>query len=54
MVASRLPVLPGRLRRPGFGFWAVAFAFVTVIAFGTVPTPLYSLYRDRDGFSHSW
>jgi MFS family permease len=51
MVASRLPVLPGRLRRPGFGFWAVAFAFVTVIAFGTVPTPLYSLYRDRDGFS---
>ena len=45
-------VFPGRPRgRHGFGFWAVTFAFVTVIAFGTVPAPLYSLYQERDDFS---
>jgi hypothetical protein len=25
------------------GFWAVAFAFLTVMALGTVPSPLYGL-----------
>ena len=35
----------------GFGFWSVAFAFATVMAFTTVPTPLWSLYAQRDGFS---
>jgi MFS family permease len=33
------------------GFWAVAFAFLTVMALGTVPSPLYGLYRARDHFS---
>ena len=33
------------------GLWAVAFAFLTVLAFSTVPTPLYALYEARDGFS---
>lgn len=43
------PVL--QRRSPGFGFWAVAFAFVSVMAFTTVPTPLWSLYAQRDRFS---
>jgi MFS family permease len=33
------------------GFWVVAFAFLTVMAMGTVPSPLYGLYRVRDEFS---
>ncbi|GAA0991556.1 MFS transporter [Subtercola frigoramans] len=33
------------------GFWVIAFAFLTVMAFSTVPTPLYSLYQQRDGFA---
>ena len=37
--------------RYGFGFWAVAFAFTALMAFTTVPTPLWSLFADRDGFS---
>ena len=35
---------------PGW-FWAVACAFATVMAFTTVPTPLWSLYVQRDGLS---
>src|SRR4051794_41625545 len=38
-------------RRHGAGLWAVVFAFVAVMAFSTVPTPLYTLYPARDGFS---
>ena len=33
------------------GFWVVAFAFLTVMALGTVPSPLYGLYRVHDHFS---
>jgi MFS family permease len=29
----------------------VAFAFLAVMALGTVPSPLYGLYRARDHFS---
>lgn len=32
------------------GFWIVALTFTTIMAFSTVPTPLYALYQDRDGF----
>jgi MFS family permease len=35
----------------GFGFWTVALAFATAMAFTTVPTPLWSLYAQRDRFS---
>jgi MFS family permease len=42
---------PQQRRRYGFGFWAVAFAFATVMAFTTAPTPLWSLYAQRDRFS---
>ena len=38
-------------RRSVLGLWAVAFAFTTAMAFTTVPTPLWSLYAQRDHFS---
>jgi MFS family permease len=33
------------------GFWSVVFAYLAVMAVGTVPSPLYGLYQARDGFS---
>lgn len=33
------------------GFWSVAYAFTALLAFSTVPTPLYGVYQQRDGFS---
>jgi MFS family permease len=48
-------VTPSGERRPtrlfGQGFWLIATIFVTAMAFSTIPTPLYSLYQARDGFS---
>ncbi|WP_372664794.1 MFS transporter [Amycolatopsis kentuckyensis] len=42
---------PARLRMShGWGFRVVAAAFATALAFSTVPTPLYPLYQQRDGF----
>jgi MFS family permease len=38
-------------QRPVFGFWAVAFAFLVVMMFATLPSPLYGLYRTRDHLS---
>src|SRR6478609_10963513 len=38
-------------RRDAIGFWAVAFAFLIVMAFATLPSPLYGLYRTRDNLS---
>lgn len=38
-------------RRHDLAFWSVAFAFLAVMAFSTVPSPLYGLYQMRDGFS---
>ncbi|GAA2466133.1 MFS transporter [Winogradskya humida] len=35
----------------GTGFWIAAAAFLVVMAYSTVPTPLWSLYQRRDGFS---
>jgi hypothetical protein len=32
-------------------FWVVAFAFLIVMAFATLPSPLYGLYRERDRLS---
>lgn len=44
---------PGAISRGhyGFGLWAVAFTFMALVAFTTVPSPLYGIYRARDGFS---
>ena len=36
---------------PRAGFWTVAFAFLAVMAFATLPSPLYGLYRERDNLS---
>jgi MFS family permease len=44
VTASRSPRLPH-----GVGFWVVAAAFLTVMAFATVPTPLYAIYQQVDG-----
>ena len=41
-------VAAGRYRA---GFWAVAFAFLIVMAAATLPSPLYGLYRERDNLS---
>ena len=35
----------------GSGFWVVAFAFLIVMAFATLPSPLYGLYKVRDHLS---
>ncbi|WP_439593393.1 MFS transporter [Microbacterium sp.] len=32
------------------GFWIVAVVFLTAMAYSTIPTPLYTLYQQRDGF----
>lgn len=32
------------------GFWVVAIAFLLTMAYSTIPTPLYPLYQQRDGF----
>src|ERR1700756_1158198 len=45
---ARRPAGGGRHRR---SFWVVAFVFLTVMGFSTVPSPLYGLYRARDHFS---
>ncbi|HEX6357173.1 MFS transporter [Actinophytocola sp.] len=35
------------------GFWMVAATFLTAMAFSTVPTPLWPLYQQADGFPTS-
>jgi predicted MFS family arabinose efflux permease len=40
-----------QVRRRSSGFWTVAFAFLIVMAFATLPSPLYGLYRARDHLS---
>lgn len=39
----------GRLPH-GAGFWIIALAFGTELAFCAVPTPLYAIYQQHDGF----
>src|SRR2546428_7048247 len=50
MTLTDFPTVPVA-RRNGIGFWVVAVAFATGMAFTTVPTPLWSLYAQRDRFS---
>src|SRR4051794_13212850 len=38
-------------RRYATAFWVVAFAYLIVMAFATMPSPLYGLYRVRDDLS---
>jgi MFS family permease len=51
MVMPLSPTAIPTRRHHGLGFWAVAFAFLAVMAFSTIPSPLYGLYQARDGFS---
>lgn len=51
-VLSRPTATPARRGvSHGAGFWVAAAAFLVVMAYSTVPTPLWSLYQRRDGFS---
>jgi MFS family permease len=43
---------PRPRRHHSIGFWVVAVAFLLNMAFSAVPTPLYVLYQQRDGFSN--
>jgi len=45
------PAPAARKGRPRSGFWAVAFAFLIVMAVATLPSPLYGIYRTRDHLS---
>lgn len=45
---SSAPLRSEKQKRGGYG---VAFAFFCVLGFTTVPTPLWSLYAARDGYS---
>ena len=38
-------------RRYASGFWIVTYAYLIVMAFATLPSPLYGLYRERDHLS---
>ncbi len=38
-------------RRHGSGFWTVAYVLLIVMAFATLPSPLYGLYRIQDHLS---
>jgi hypothetical protein len=49
--AENVQPLPAGEQRYRVGFWSVAFAFLIVMAFATAPSPLYGLYRARDGLS---
>jgi MFS family permease len=52
MSSDHRSVAPPTQRRPGrSGFWTVAYAFLIVMAFATMPSPLYGLYRTRDNLS---
>ncbi|MET0235509.1 MAG: MFS transporter [Kibdelosporangium sp.] len=45
----RIPSASWRVSHGG-GFWVIAAAFTVSLAFSTLPTPLYGLYQQRDGF----
>jgi MFS family permease len=49
--ADAAAVPAARSARARAGFCSVAFAFLVVMAFATLPSPLYGLYRTRDHLS---
>jgi Sugar (and other) transporter len=52
MPSDNVHALPAAVaQRHRSGFWAVAFAFLIVMAFATLPSPLYGLYRTLDNLS---
>jgi MFS family permease len=49
MATATLTSAP-RLRH-GLGFWAIAYAYLAVMAFSAAPSPLFAIYRQQEGFS---
>ncbi|NNG34674.1 MFS transporter [Nakamurella aerolata] len=55
-MTADLAARPHRVRGPlkaaghGTGFWLLAGSFAVVMAFTTLPTPMYRLYQERDHF----
>ncbi|MDL9979042.1 MFS transporter [Microbacterium sp. ASV49] len=52
MTTTATLILPPASRRfsHAAGFWVLALVFLTEMAFCAVPTPLYAIYQQRDGF----
>nr|WP_042194524.1 MFS transporter [Kibdelosporangium sp. MJ126-NF4]CEL21381.1 major facilitator superfamily MFS_1 [Kibdelosporangium sp. MJ126-NF4]CTQ96052.1 major facilitator superfamily MFS_1 [Kibdelosporangium sp. MJ126-NF4] len=50
LTAAARPAAPAWRVSHGGGFWVIAAAFTTALAFSTLPTPLYGIYQVRDGF----
>ena len=52
-MSQSLKVDLGVVRRSRYeaGFWVVLFGYLAVMSLGTATSPLYGLYRERDGFS---
>jgi MFS family permease len=50
LTAVARPQVPSWRVSHGGGFWVIAAAFTVSLAFSTLPTPLYGLYQQRDGF----
>jgi MFS family permease len=52
MSSADVLVIPtAEQRTSGRGFWTVAYTLLIVMAFATLPSPLYGLYRVRDNLS---
>ena len=49
--AERSALLGRSRARHRFSYWITAFAFLSLQAFMTAPSPLYGVYARRDGFS---
>ncbi|GAB6859723.1 MFS transporter [Microbacterium xylanilyticum] len=47
---ASIPLVPARRLPHHAGFWIIAVAFLTEMAFCAVPTPLYAIYQRHDGF----
>ena len=50
MATAPLTASAPRLRH-GLGFWAIAYAYLAVMAFSAAPSPLFAIYRQQEGFS---
>ncbi|WP_328610914.1 MFS transporter [Amycolatopsis sp. NBC_00345] len=48
------PAGAGRHLPPSAGFWVVAAAYAALSAFGTAPTPLWTIYQQVDRFGPLW
>ncbi|MEK8172664.1 hypothetical protein NKH77_36510 [Streptomyces sp. M19] len=42
---------PVRVLGHGAGFWVIALAFLSAMAFSGAPTPLWAVYQRQDGFT---